>query len=317
MSEPLSKTTRILWAVDLFDSTDMRASEQFLQQLVDRAIAGNRVHGIKILPAIVVTPSELSDLSQERTAQKAATNWVRPERFPKDTLEQPVILSASENHATAFAEELYREAERTEADLILVHSHSRSGISRWIKGSVAEELSIESDIPILILGKNFRMISNPDAHRVLFATDFSENSLKALRKLTPLLRLLRAQLHLYHGLTLESPLSSSVMSHAAMGSDTTGLATVSAADPWQRMKILESLRNETIQEGVPCTYELDPKEGSLVDRVLQAAQRNQSSWIALAGVSSKKENQIWGSLSRELARESALPTWLMHVESSL
>jgi nucleotide-binding universal stress UspA family protein len=315
MNTELSKPkTTILWGIDLFESLDLdlKPSQNFLKQWAQRLCLAGSDQTIRIVPALVMSASDFGDPKEELTAQNALLNWIHPKDFPKGTLLEPAILHTESDRPEALANRLYQKALTIDADLIVVTSHSRAGYSRWIKGSVSEELSLKSDIPTMVIGKNFRNSPPPESHPVLFATDLSQNSLEALKKLTPLLRQLRAQLHIYHALTLESSLAFAELSYAAIGSDTTGLATLSANDPWNCMRILETLRNEMIQEGIPCTYELDPQEGAVVDRVLQAAQRNQSAWIALAGLSSKQATQLWGSVSRDLARESPLPTWIMH-----
>ena len=49
------------------------------------------------------------------------------------------------------AEELVKFAEEENADLIVMASHGRSGISHWAIGSVAEKIFRASDIPVLLV----------------------------------------------------------------------------------------------------------------------------------------------------------------------
>jgi nucleotide-binding universal stress UspA family protein len=42
-------------------------------------------------------------------------------------------------------------AAKNHVDLIIMTSHGRSGISRWLFGSVAERVSQHSTIPVLIV----------------------------------------------------------------------------------------------------------------------------------------------------------------------
>lgn len=49
------------------------------------------------------------------------------------------------------AEEILRFADRNEIDLILMATHGRSGISRWVMGSVADRVLRSSRIPVLLV----------------------------------------------------------------------------------------------------------------------------------------------------------------------
>jgi nucleotide-binding universal stress UspA family protein len=48
------------------------------------------------------------------------------------------------------AEEIVREAETVGADLIVMTTHGRSGLRRWLLGSVAEKILRVSPIPVLL-----------------------------------------------------------------------------------------------------------------------------------------------------------------------
>ncbi|MEE8472184.1 MAG: universal stress protein [Dehalococcoidia bacterium] len=49
------------------------------------------------------------------------------------------------------AEEILRYAEKNEIDLIAMATHGRSGISRWVLGSVADRIKEAADTPVLLL----------------------------------------------------------------------------------------------------------------------------------------------------------------------
>jgi nucleotide-binding universal stress UspA family protein len=49
------------------------------------------------------------------------------------------------------AEEILRYADRNDIDLILMATHGRSGISRWVMGSVADRVLRSSRIPVLLV----------------------------------------------------------------------------------------------------------------------------------------------------------------------
>ena len=49
------------------------------------------------------------------------------------------------------AEEILDYASKNQVDLIVMSTHGRSGISRWVMGSVAEKIMRHSPIPVLMV----------------------------------------------------------------------------------------------------------------------------------------------------------------------
>ena len=80
------------------------------------------------------------------------------------------------------ADELARIIEDHKIDLLVLGTHGRSGIRKLIMGSVAEETFRRAGCPVLSVGPN--VCCEPGAlakfHRMLFATNFSRESLAAL-----------------------------------------------------------------------------------------------------------------------------------------
>jgi nucleotide-binding universal stress UspA family protein len=62
----------------------------------------------------------------------------------KDVTTEKVVISGKP------AEEIIRYAQTTGVDLIIMSTHGRSGVSRWVLGSVADKIIRHSDIPILL-----------------------------------------------------------------------------------------------------------------------------------------------------------------------
>ena len=49
------------------------------------------------------------------------------------------------------ADSLADYAVNTDVDLIVIASHGRSGVSRWVMGSVAEKMVRSSSVPVLMV----------------------------------------------------------------------------------------------------------------------------------------------------------------------
>jgi nucleotide-binding universal stress UspA family protein len=68
-----------------------------------------------------------------------------------------------------------------QADLVVLGTHGRTGAEKLLLGSVAEEIFRRSPVPVLTIGPGVHgsVHSGGRFHRVLFATDFSPESLAA------------------------------------------------------------------------------------------------------------------------------------------
>ena len=58
---------------------------------------------------------------------------------------QPEVLAGNA------AERLIDYAEANKIDLILIATHGRSGVSRWVRGSIADRILRASKVPVLIV----------------------------------------------------------------------------------------------------------------------------------------------------------------------
>lgn len=79
-----------------------------------------------------------------KTAKRIAKNGVKT---------QTVVLTsrASADATEKAADMLVDYVKKSDADLIIIASHGRSGISRWIFGSVADRLLRGACIPVLMI----------------------------------------------------------------------------------------------------------------------------------------------------------------------
>jgi nucleotide-binding universal stress UspA family protein len=93
------------------------------------------------------------------------------------------------------AEGILDEAKRSKAGLIVISSHGRSGINRWVFGSVAERVLSQSPVPAIIV--NARCGPWDDApKKILVPLDGSELAEQALGPAREMAKALQAELHL-------------------------------------------------------------------------------------------------------------------------
>ncbi len=91
---------------------------------------------------------------------------------------------------------LREEIESKQIDLLVVGTHGRTGIDKVVLGSVAESIFREAACPVLTIGPRAHTDSHSTAElaRILYATDFSAESLAAAPYAISLCREHRAQL---------------------------------------------------------------------------------------------------------------------------
>jgi len=108
-----------------------------------------------------------------------------------------VVVKSYENEGTPLksqvllgrpAEEIVALARSSEADLIVISTHGRTGVGRSLLGSVAERVVRHAPCPVLVVRKHERDFAVGsgkarlplDVREILVPTDFSESSLRAV-----------------------------------------------------------------------------------------------------------------------------------------
>ena len=112
--------------------------------------------------------------------------------------EQPVKMHAGCGDP---AETILYQAGERKADLIIMASHGRGGLERWLLGSVATKVLRGSQTPVLVVRAD-AMREAPEVKKILVPLDGSETSELALDKAVEVAKQQKAALILYTGLSL-------------------------------------------------------------------------------------------------------------------
>jgi nucleotide-binding universal stress UspA family protein len=93
-----------------------------------------------------------------------------------------------------------RAIKEHEIDLIVLGTHGRVGADKFVHGSVAEEISRRSTVPVLIIGPRVRTAMPADGRfeRILCATDLSEASKRAAACAVDLAERNQSRLVMFH-----------------------------------------------------------------------------------------------------------------------
>lgn len=99
------------------------------------------------------------------------------------------------------ASEILAQAE--EADLILMASHGRGGLGRWLLGSVATKVARGATVPVMVVGAKAQDTETAEIslRKILVPVDGSEVAERAFRKACDMAEMLGAKIYLYQGVS--------------------------------------------------------------------------------------------------------------------
>lgn len=184
---------KILLALDPFEDAIL-FNEESLKEL--RYWAKNMATSVEAVYVL----TQKADQPQTESAQAAAADGLEV-AVKKLNLGVPVNSKILLNYSTSRRDSvktLVYYAERENVDLILVSSHGRQGVSRMVLGSFAETLLSDSPKPVLFLGA--RPSESFSVDKILYPTDFSDESLKGFQALLKQMKILKPSLLLYHAI---------------------------------------------------------------------------------------------------------------------
>ena len=209
------------------------------------------------------------------------------------TLDQPTKMHAGCGEP---AETILYQAKRREVDLIVMASHGRGGMDRWLLGSVATKVVRGSEIPVLVIRPE-EDDSPPAVDRILVPLDGSETSEAALGKAVGLARFLQAELILYLGLSFpRTGFPSAVQQYVESGVKEGEKYLDQQAEKCQGVKVTTVVKDTTPGHGI-----VENADKLQVDMIVMGSHGR-------SGVS----RWILGSVTENVVQSSKLPVLVVH-----
>lgn len=245
-------------------------------------------------------------------ATATAINWEREERLARDYLEaQKVRLEADgvkirvqHRHGEAAAG-ILETAEEEDISLIAISTHGRSGISRWLFGSVADRIVQNSHIPLLMIRPDDKTEPRTVFERILVPLDGSEVAASVLPFVEEAAKLFGASLVLYHAV----PPVSAYPGFETVNPQIDGKVLTEMQD--QAKDLLSRAAREIEDRGVHATVAVSIDLA--VDGVLRAAKETGADLIAIGTHGrSGLGRMVLGSVANAVMRRSELPCLLVH-----
>jgi nucleotide-binding universal stress UspA family protein len=152
------------------------------------------VHVIPAEPKSADTPPAQASADSSRDAAEAQMREFVSAHELREFLDETVIGEGS------VWETIAALVEQKHIDLVVLGTHGRSGVGKLLMGSVAQRIFSLAPCPVLTVSPKARTTWGPDHRlaRILYATDFSTNSLNALPYALSLAKVSHAELLLLH-----------------------------------------------------------------------------------------------------------------------
>ncbi len=297
-----SSTT--LWAIDPF--ADKRTQLKVAQHLKEWVRHSHTI----IDPTSVLNPGQLQIHANKTEAlakfkmasQKALEKITQGTKLPN--LEEPSFVFCDQYSQRKSVETFLAFAREQKAEMIALGTHARTGMKRWLLGSFAEALILQSTIPLLIINPKSPLPKK--IKTVLFPTDLSEASENGLNKLLPHLKRLKAKIIFFHKMDYVLPETYSMIYHSDL------YEKYLKEDEDLRLTTLKKWKNRTQALGVDAEIIFDDKPNFIPESIIKAAKKHKVQLIALVSHTSPTSAALLGSISRQVVRNAECPVWSWH-----
>ncbi|MFN2141565.1 MAG: universal stress protein [Candidatus Promineifilaceae bacterium] len=200
------------------------------------------------------------------------------------------------------ADSILQYSIENDVDLIVMSSHGRSGINRWVYGSVAERIMSQAPCPTLII--NARQSSQEGApSKILVPLDGSGLAEQALHPALDLAQLLDAELYLL-SVTTSGELRIETASEAGAFADIENGEVVKAKD------YLQDLAENLDYQKVNCAVEI--ASGSVAEAIMDYAAENGMELIIMSSHGrTGLKRWVYGSVAEKVLRGACCATMIV------
>jgi nucleotide-binding universal stress UspA family protein len=200
------------------------------------------------------------------------------------------------------ADSILQFAKEEEVDLIVMSSHGRSGLNRWVYGSVAERIMSQAPCPTLIL--NARQPSRQGSpKKILVPLDGSKLAEKALVPALDLVAVLDAELHLLR-----------VTTSGLMRIETVSIPEVidefESDELLEAQQYLQELREDKATGDAHLSVEV--ARASVAEAIIEYAANNDINLIVMSSHGrTGLQRWVYGSVAEKVLRSACCATMIV------
>ncbi len=308
---PSAKSKRILWSLDPFEEES--ALHKNMIQILRLFLKLNQIN---ITPIYVLESQfdpllQIESLTMKRklkTTHQTIQSLLHRNKL-SDLLQAPEIICKHFNSPIQIADAVIHYALLNHTDLILVNTHGRKGIQRFVFGSCAETLVVRSPIPVLVVGA--RPLKTEHLTHILFPTDFSQGSKEIFRQIVATAKQFQASITLFHAALNPNDLGfqSAIYLMSEISIPVSLFINVDFARKKRRIKAWAAWANH---QGVPTTEEIELRSKNIALSILKKAEQRKAHLITMQTQSGPISASVIGSVTREVIRSGLFPVWTIH-----
>ncbi len=313
---------RIVWAVDPFaeDVELQRRTAEAVCAVSANAGAGSAdANGVAIEPVSIIYWDDRSVLSTTHPTASAsissnastdiqgaaaiAVNKMIQQFGIKRAL-PPTILVQGDLSLGKAVRRLIQHAKESETDLIAVGTQARTGATRFLLGSFAETLILQSDVPTLVVSPKSKPIQK--INHILYPTDLSRKSVDAFSDVVTLAKRLGASITVFHRVEYQSlgPVGLIPAPPIFIESYKTDVSL--------REKESGMLAARARATGIDVNIKVEHQGAGALDAILELSEGMESGLIAMVSQSSSVKSILLGSITRQVIRHAHCPVWVIH-----
>lgn len=305
---------RIIWALDAFED-----NKELNQKMADFLSHVYNTTQAEIEPLYLLRENEIVLPTYEvpawitdhsRTAETLFKEVLNDYNLPFLAPEK-VIPHAAQSHSGT-AEVLSQYAQRTKADMIVVGSHGRQGIQRFILGSFAESLLLQASVPVCVVGAQSHKTQSPK--NILFPTEFGDHSKENFRHVLKLAKDLKASITLLHAITRPIESLFDLDTRPKVYNYKGRMLSIDQI-------IQDQVENQTHRaqtwidwaksEGVSAHFYIDNTFKPIDELVLAAVERQDADLVVMEAQSGPLSAALLGSFTRNVARKAECPVYVL------
>lgn len=311
MATKMSKN--IIWTVDPFGDLSASAGQS---AKVAEMVA--KKTGSEIEPLYVLSPDGFNwagDFSNQWVKQ------VKPKVLDKigKKIAQtgikalpPTIIVHKMLSLTGDTKKVIGYAKRTGAKMIVLSTHARKGLNRFVLGSFAETAILNSKVPLLIVNPKCQLPKS--FNKALFATDLSKSSKRGFRKFLKNTKGLVNTVVIYH--KMPDPIEPVVQTGVQMaGGGWVSVQQFLSKESKKCKAECDKLAKVARDLGFNTQVVIDKSPGFVTEAMLDQAHASKVGMIAMVSKTGPVASVLIGSVGRQMARVSDIPVYLFHEEA--
>jgi nucleotide-binding universal stress UspA family protein len=292
--------SKIVWAIDTMEPGDFQKNARFILGSLVRKTSAN-VYPVHVLNFPYASSGEAETYEEAYLALAEKRLKKLPEEADLPQIQTGKVLVNRTGSLRHAVELVLEYALQKEADAIVVSTHSRGTVSRLFMGSFAENILLQSEIPVITV--NPQTTIRESVSKVLFPTTFSKQFRTGFQKTVQLCAILNVGLTLFY----KEPFIPMVETFPEFNK-------VLEQEARKRREEADRWRDWAKQYNVPIEIRMDTNPGNVAEEIEAFASKNNFDLIAMVSQTLDSDIPRVGSICRKVVRSAHCPVWTIKTD---